>query len=109
MIIYSCKLGGRMKKVLNWFLSILGFFLLIALMIISLGDVINFIDPNWQPFVDFLKNYGAIVIVGLLVFVNIIGKGLIRIVLTVLFLAVGAFYIFATAFPIDFAQLFGIV
>lgn len=97
-----------MKKVLNWFLSILGFALLIALMVISIGERVGFINPNWQNFVDIIKNYGAIIVVGLLVFVNIIGKGLIRIALTILFLAVAAFYIFSTAFPSQFIQLFGI-
>jgi hypothetical protein len=97
-----------MKKVLNWFLSVLGFFLLISLMVISLGERMNFINPNWESFANFIKNYGAILIVGLLVFVNIIGKSVIRIILTIIFLAVGAFYIFATAFPAQFVQIFGI-
>lgn len=97
-----------MKKVLNWFLSILGFFLLIALMIISLGERIGFINPNWLNFVNFIKDYGAITIVGLLVFVNVIGKSVVRIIMTIIFLAVAFFYIFASAFPSQFVQLFGI-
>lgn len=97
-----------MKKVLNWFLSMVGFIFLIALMVISLGERIGFIQSDWQAFVDFIKNYGAVIIVGALVFVNIVGKGIIRIILTILFLAIATFYIFATAFPAQFAQLFGL-
>lgn len=98
-----------MKKVLNWFISILGFILLIALLLISLNNNIHFMDTTrYQGFINFLTNYGAVFVVGLLVFVNIIGKGVIRIILTVLFLAVAAFYIFSSIFPIEFIKLFGI-
>lgn len=97
-----------MKKVLNWFLSILGFLLLIGLMIISINDRVAFLPADFNGFISFIRTYGALIIVGLLVFVNILGKGIIRILLTILFIAVGAFYIFATAFPAQFVQLFGI-
>lgn len=99
-----------MKKFLNWVISLVGFILLIGLLLLSLNDVIGFMDTSgFQGFIDFVQRYGAVIVVGALVFVNIIGKGVIRIILTILFLGVAAFYIFSTAFPSEFINLFGIV
>lgn len=98
-----------MKKVLNWVLSLLGFILLIGLLVISINEKIGFVDTTaYQGFIDFIKQYGAILLVGGLVFVNIIGKGVARIILTIILFLVGAFYIFTTFFPAEFLQLFGI-
>lgn len=98
-----------MKKILNYFISLLGFALLVGLLMISINDSTPFLPESAGVFIDFLRTYGAIVIVGLLVFVNIVGKGIVRIIMTVLLLAIAAFYIFATVFPVQFTNLFGIV
>lgn len=109
MIVYIHKNGGFIKKVLNWVLSLLGFVLLIGLLIISINERIHFVDTSaYQGFIDFIKQYGAIILVGGLVFVNIIGKGIFRIILTIIIILVAAFYAFTTFFPAEFLQLFGI-
>lgn len=98
-----------MKKVLNWVLSLVGFVLLAGLLFISLNERIGFINlTSYQSLINFLKNYGAIIIVGALVFVNIIGKSVIRIIFTIIFIAIAAFYVFASVFPAEFIKLFGI-
>ncbi|MDD4111029.1 MAG: hypothetical protein PHS54_05745 [Clostridia bacterium] len=98
-----------MKKALNWVLSMLGFFLLIGLLLISINENISFIDTApYAGFINFIKQYGAILLVSALVFINIIGKGIVRIILTILLLLVAAFYVFTTFFPVDFLHLFGL-
>lgn len=98
-----------MKKVLNYLISLMGFALLIGLLIISINDRTPFLPESILSFAEFLRTYGAVIIVGLLVFVNVIGKGVVRIIMTVILLSVAAFYIFATAFPTQFIKLFGIM
>lgn len=100
-----------MKKILNWIISIAGFLLLIALLLISINNNLHFIDETLAKIpglVSYLENYGALTIVGALVFVNVVGKSLIRIVFLVIFLLVLAFYIFSSVFPAEFLKLFGV-
>lgn len=98
-----------MKKILNWIVTVSGLLLLVALFILSLNNHLNFMDTSsFQGLVDYLQNYGALTIVGALVFVNLLGKSILKIVLMVLFLSLAAFYIFSSVFPADFVRLFGI-
>jgi hypothetical protein len=98
-----------MKKLLNAIITVAGLVLLVGLLIISLNDVINFVDTSsFQGLITYVKQYGAVTLIGALVFVNIIGKGIVRILLCVLILAIAAFYIFSSVFPTDFIRLFGI-
>ena len=100
-----------LRKILNWFVSVAGFLLLIGLLLISLNNHLHFMDDviaKAPGLVDFIKNYGALTIVGAMVVVNLIGKSIIRIVLLVLFLAIAFFYVFSSVFPADFVKLFGI-
>ena len=98
-----------MKKILNTIIIIAGFLLLITLALAAVNDVVHFMDASeFAGFIDFLRKYGALIIVGALVFVNLIAKSLIRIIFLILFLLAAALYIFATGFPIDFANLFGV-
>lgn len=101
-----------MKKTLNWIISVAGFLLLIGLLLISLNNHLHFMDdiilkaPN---LINYLVNYGALTIVGAMVFVNVVGKGIIRIIFLIIFLLVLGFYVFSSAFPGDFVKLFGIM
>ncbi len=100
-----------LKRILNWVVSVAGFLLLIALLLISLNNHLHFMDEaiaNAQGLVDYLVNYGALTIVGAMVVVNLIGKSIIKIVLLLIFLAMAFFYIFSSVFPADFVKLFGI-
>lgn len=100
-----------LKRVLNWVVSIAGFLLLIALLLISLNSHLHFMDDTIKQvpgLVNYIQNYGALTIVGALVVVNLIGKSLIKIVILFLFLIAMAFYIFSSVFPQDFIKLFGI-
>ena len=100
-----------MKRVLNWIISFAGFLLLIGLFLLSLNNHLHFMDDillKMPKFIDYLVNYGALTLVGAFVFVNVVGKGIIRIILLILFLGLVAFYIFSSAFPADFVKLFGI-
>ncbi len=99
------------KKILNWIVSIAGFLLLIALLLISLNNNLHFMDEfvaKAPGLFDYIQNYGALTIVSALVVVNLIGKSILRIVLLILFLVIAAFYIFSSVFPADFVKLFGI-
>ncbi len=98
-----------MKKILNWIVTVAGLLLLIGLFIISLNNHLGFMDTtNFQGLVDYLQKYGALTIVAALVFINLIGRSIIKIVLMIVFLALSAFYIWSSVFPIQFAQIFGI-
>ena len=104
-----------MKKLLNTVIVLLGFALLIVLALdavnaslVAAGSA-GFIDlAKFGEYIDFLKTYGAIVIVSALVFVNILAKSLIRIIFVFLFLIALVLYIWATASPASFTGLFGI-
>ena len=104
-----------MKKLLNAIIVLLGFALLVVLAldavnsaIINAGTV-GFLDlDKFGDIIKFLKTYGAITIVGALVFVNMIAKSLVRIVFVILFLLALVLYIWATANPGSFTSLFGI-
>lgn len=104
-----------MKKILNTIIIIASFALLIVLALAAVNDSIiaagaaGFIDiEKFGGFISFLRNYGALIIVGALVFVNLLAKSFVRIIFLVLFLLAFALYIFATSFPDQFAHLFGI-
>lgn len=99
-----------MKKVFNTIIIIASFLLLVILALAAVNDVVHFMDISTKlaKVIDFLRNYGPIIIVGALVFVNIIAKSVIRIIFVIIFLLALGLYIFASAFPIDFASLFGI-
>ena len=98
-----------MKKILNTIIIIAGFLLLLTLALAAVNDIVGFMDASeFAGFIDFLRKYGALIIVGALVFVNLIAKSLIRIIFLIFFLLAFALYIFATSFPIDFATLFGV-
>lgn len=99
------------KKILNWIVSIAGFLLLIALLLISLNNNLHFMDEfvaKAPGLFNYVQNYGALTIVAALVVVNLIGKSVLKIVLLVLFLALVSFYIFTSVFPAEFVKLFGI-
>lgn len=99
------------RRILNWFVSVAGFLLLIGLLLISLNNHLHFMDEvvlNAPGLVEFITNYGAMTIVAAMVVVNVIGKSIIRIILLVLFLALAFFYIFSSVFPSEFINLFGI-
>ena len=100
-----------LKKILNWVVSVAGFLLLIALLLISLNNSLHFMDEfvaKIPGLVTYIQNYGALTIVAALVVVNLVGKSIIKIVMLVLFLILVAFYIFSSVFPAEFVKLFGI-
>ena len=98
-----------MKKVFNSIIIALSFLLLVVLALAAVNDVVHFMDMSkFANVIDFLRKYGPIIIVGALVFVNIIAKSVIRIIFVIIFLFALGLYIFASAFPIDFATLFGV-
>ena len=101
-----------MKKTLNWIISVAGFLLLIGLLLISLNNHLHFMDDiilKAPGLISYLQKYGALTIVGAMVFVNVIGKSVIRIIFLIIFLLVLGFYIFSSAFPVEFIKLFGIM
>ncbi len=100
-----------LRRILNWFVSVAGFLLLIGLLLISLNNHLHFMDniiESAPGLVNFIVNYGAMTIVAAMVIVNVIGKSIIRIVLLIIFLALAFFYIFSSVFPAEFVKLFGI-
>lgn len=100
-----------MRRILNWIISVAGFLLLIALLLISLNNNLHFMDETLAKIpglVSYLQNYGALTIVGALVFVNVVGKSIVRIGFLILFLIVLAGYIFSSVFPEQFLSLFGV-
>lgn len=99
-----------MKKILNTIIIIAGFLLLIVLALAAVNDAIGFMDATkFVGVIDFLRKYGALIVVGALVFVNLIAKSVVRIIFLILFLLACALYVFATGFPLDFANLFGAI
>lgn len=99
-----------MKKILNTIIIIAGFLLLIVLALAAVNDAVGFMDAsNFVGVIDFLRKYGALIVVGALVFVNLIAKSIIRIIFLILFLLACALYVFATGFPLDFANMFGMI
>lgn len=99
-----------MKKILNTIIIIAGFLLLIVLALAAVNDAIGFMDASkFVGVIDFLRKYGALIVVGALVFVNLIAKSVVRIIFLILFLLACALYVFATGFPLDFANLFGAI
>lgn len=106
-----------MKKILNTIIVIAGFLLLIVLALAAVNDAlaavndgIGFMDASkFVGVIDFLRKYGALIVVGALVFVNLIAKSVVRIIFLILFLLACALYVFATGFPLDFANLFGAI
>jgi len=104
-----------MKKILNTIIVIASFALLIVLALAAVNDALiaagaaGFIDlEKFGDTINFFRNYGPLIIVGALVFVNLLAKSIIKIIFLVLFLLAFALYIFATSFPDQFAHLFGI-
>ena len=104
-----------MKKILNTIIVIASFALLIVLALAAVNDALiaagaaGFIDlEKFGDTINFFRNYGSLIIVGALVFVNLLAKSIIKIIFLVLFLLAFALYIFATSFPDQFAHLFGI-
>lgn len=99
-----------MKKILNTIIIIAGFLLLIVLALAAVNDAVGFMDASkFVGVIDFLRKYGALIVVGALVFVNLIAKSVIRIIFLILFLLACALYVFATGFPLDFANMFGAI
>ena len=99
-----------MKKILNTIIIIAGFLLLIVLALAAVNDAIGFMDASkFVGVIDFLRKYGALIVVGALVFVNLIAKSVVRIIFLIFFLLACALYVFATGFPLDFANLFGAI
>lgn len=95
-----------MKKFFNTIIVILSFLLLVALALVKVNETITFVDlTNYQNIIDFLKQYGTLIMVSALVFVNVIAKSLIRIIFVLLFLAALVVYVLATSFP----QVFGAI
>lgn len=95
-----------MKKVLNTIIIIASFLLLVLLALVKINEIVTIVDLSaYQNIVDFLLEYGAIIIVGALVFVNVIAKSLIRIIFLILFLLAFVVYILATSFPQVFSSL----
>ncbi len=95
-----------MKKILNSIIIALSFLLLVLLALVKVNEVVHFVDvTNYEEIISFLKQYGTLIIVSALVFVNVIAKSLIRIIFVLLFLAVLVVYVLATSFP----QIFGAV
>ena len=89
-----------MKKILNAIIIVVSFLLLIMLALVAVNDIVHFIDVSkYQNIIDFLREYGALICVGALVFVNVLAKSVIRIVFTLLFLGAFVVYILATSFP----------
>lgn len=104
-----------MKKILNTIIVIASFLLLIVLALAAVNDALisaggaGFIPlDKYQEVIDAVRAYGPLVIVGSLVFVNLLAKSFIKIIFLILFLLAFALYIFATSFPDQFAHLFGI-
>lgn len=95
-----------MKKFLNSIIVILSFLLLVVLALVKVNETVPFVDlSNYENIISFLKQYGTLIIVSALVFVNVIAKSLIRIIFVLLFLAALVVYVLATSFP----QIFGAV
>lgn len=89
-----------MKKFFNSIIIVASFLLLVVLALAAVNDVVHFIDVSkFQNVIDFLREYGAIICVGALVFVNVLAKSVIRIIFTLLFLAAFVVYVLATSFP----------
>lgn len=104
-----------MKKIFNSIIIFASFALLIILGLSAVNDALvaagmsGFISmEKYGTVINFLRNYGPLIIVASLVFVNFIAKSFIKIVFLILFLLAFAVYIFATSFPEQLTKLFGI-